>query len=942
MFLLGLFRVESKVGKLTAKTWLPAFACLFLPSLACAAGLGKLSVLSALGQPLKAEIDVVSLQSGEGDLLSARLASTDAFRQASIDLNPALLSVKFAIEHRARGQYVLTLRSVDPMNEPFVDMLVELNWSAGRLVREYTFLLDPIEYTGPAMATSPQAVPLAQTEPAAPPQAPGIEPVAPPGLTEPAASPAPSEASPATTEPAGSPQALPAEPIAPPQSQQLPAEALSPAPAQAETAAPRGLVEEPKETETYEVKRGDTLSKIAIRNRIEGATLQQMLVALLRANPDAFVKDNMNRLRAGKIIRLPGKEATESIAVADARRVVSAQFADFTEYRRSLGAAVAAAPAPQESGRQASGQVSPPKEEKPVPAKERPKDQLRLSSADEAKRGGKAAGTVAADDLAAKNKALKEAEERAALLDKNLKDLEKLAQVKSQAGAQLQQQAEAAKSAPAAKAAEAAGPKSEPTKAAETPKADADKIAAAPAKTPEAAKAPEPVKAPEAAKASEAAKSPEVVAKAPEAAKAAPAKATAKAPAIPPQVEVSFVDDLLDNPYALGGAGGAVILLVGYAAYAWRRKRGTQIGDSVMGGVSSDADSVLGSTGGRSVDTGSSSFQSDFSQEGIGKIDTEEIDPVAEADVYIAYGRDAQAEEILKDALAKDSGRQGIRLKLLEIYANRKDASAFEAEARDLHAATGGRGADWEKAANLGLSIDPANSLYGGRAGESTQGFLDTSQMVVVPPAGGPDTEPTLQVGAPLNIDFDIGTGGVTPPPDINLDIGTPSQAESAPAGLDFDLGLGGDKFTAGAIAGAGAHAAPAADIGLSIDFDLPLGEKPAAAASATPAAAETGGGIDFDIGLLVGGEAAKADAPQASALDLSAISLDLGAPGAGNGSGGAPDARWQEVATKLDLAKAYGEMGDKDGARELLKEVMKEGDAAQQQQAQTMLQALG
>ena len=82
---------------------------------------------------------------------------------------------------------------------------------------------------------------------------------------------------------------------------------------------------------------------------------------------------------------------------------------------------------------------------------------------------------------------------------------------------------------------------------------------------------------------------------------------------------------------------------------------------------------------------------------------------------------------------------------------------------------------------------------------------------------------------------------------------------------------------------------------------------------------------------------------PKAPALDLmSAISLDLGTPGGGNGSGGAPDARWQEVATKLDLAKAYEEMGDKDGARELLKEVVKEGDATQQQKAQTMLQALG
>ena len=238
------------MGKFTAKTWLLAFACLFLPSLAWAAGLGKLSVLSALGQPLKAEIEIVSLQGGEGDLLAARLASTDAFRQANIELNPALLSVKFAIEQRARGQHVLTLRSAEPINEPFVDMLVELNWSAGRLVREYTFLLDPPEYKGPTLATPPQAVSLAQTEPV-PPPAPAAAPVSSPTPTEPAASPVSPEpvASAAPTEPAASPQALPAEPIAPLQSQQLPAEAPSraPAPAQAETASAPSLAEEPED-----------------------------------------------------------------------------------------------------------------------------------------------------------------------------------------------------------------------------------------------------------------------------------------------------------------------------------------------------------------------------------------------------------------------------------------------------------------------------------------------------------------------------------------------------------------------------------------------------------------------------------------------------------------------------------------------------------------------
>ena len=130
------------MGKFASKLCLPAIVSLILPSLAWAAGLGKLSVLSTLGQPLKAEIEIVSLQKGEGDTLGARLAPGEVFRQANIDLNPALMSVKFAVQRRPSGQYVMTLTSGAPINEPFIDVLVELNWANGRLVREYTFLLD--------------------------------------------------------------------------------------------------------------------------------------------------------------------------------------------------------------------------------------------------------------------------------------------------------------------------------------------------------------------------------------------------------------------------------------------------------------------------------------------------------------------------------------------------------------------------------------------------------------------------------------------------------------------------------------------------------------------------------------------------------------------------------------------------------------------------------
>src|SRR5262249_28614116 len=137
------------------------------------------------------EIEIVSLQKGEGDSLGARLAPVDVFRQANVDLNPALLSIKFAVQRRPTGQYVMTLSSAQAINEPFVDMLVELNWSNGRLVREYTFLLAPPEYAGPKKGASSRAA--APVEPA-------VQTAAPAEQTAPAEPPPPVQA--AAAEPA--------------------------------------------------------------------------------------------------------------------------------------------------------------------------------------------------------------------------------------------------------------------------------------------------------------------------------------------------------------------------------------------------------------------------------------------------------------------------------------------------------------------------------------------------------------------------------------------------------------------------------------------------------------------------------------------------------------------------------------------------------------------
>jgi len=862
------------VGKSVIKTSVVALAFLLLPSLALAAGLGKLTVFSGLGQPLKAEIELVAVQKGEAGNLSVRLPSAEAFRQANIDYSGALLSIKFSMEQRGEGRHVIVLSSSQPMNEPFLDLLVELDWATGRLVREYTFLLDPPEYKGPQPAPAVAAPAVSATSP--------IKAAEAPRQAEPRARDAAADRLPAPGAPA-------------------------------------------KAGATYQVKRGDTLAKIANANRASGVSLQQMLIALYRSNTGAFDGNNINRIRAGKILNIPDGDAAAAVDQAEATRLVITQAADFNEYRRKLGAAVAAAPEGADTRRQsASGKITARVEEKPA-AEKVAKDQLKLSKAEEqGKRGAGRSAQGLQEDLIAKDKALKEASARIAMLEKNVQDMQKLLELKSRSGAQLQQQA--------AKAGAA--------KAAEAPKAAA------------AEKAPEPVKAAEAVKAGEPAKAAE------------PVKAVPKPVAPPP--ELSLIDEILGNDLAVYGGGGFLVLLFcGYTYYAWRRKKTQQqIESSVMGARGLAADSVFGAAGGAKVDTGSSEIQGEISPGGAAAAaETEDVDPIAEADVYMAYGRDAQAEEILKDALAKDPARQPIRTKLLEIYAGRKDPKAFETVAAELHAATNGEGADWEKAVALGSKLDPGNPLYGGAAAEGGTPDHDATQILSGAEfaAVAAATEAAVDAGEKPaespGLDFDLG---VSAPADAAAQPGAAPESGAAPAAdLGFDLDLGGEEtqvapppaekeasidLEATVIPGRGPLIAPETTSSIDFDFELPASGDAASAepapaqapGAAAPADGGGGGGIDFDFNLEL--PAVKAEAP-AAPLDLSSISLDLGAPG----DAAAPaDAHWQEVATKLDLAKAYQEMGDKDGARELLNEVLKEGDAAQQQQAQTMLSALG
>ena len=925
----------------TIKASLIASAIAMLPFGSQAAGLGAINVFSGLGQPLRAEIELNATPE-ELKSLTAVVASPDAFRRANLQYSAAMTSLRLAVEPRG-SRAVVKLTSDRPLNEPFVDVLLELNWASGSLLREYTFLLDPVPVAAPA-------------------------PVPPPVAARPA-------------------------PVATPVVAPQPVAAVS---RQGSAAG------------TYPVRRGDTLRRVAEANRPADVTLDQMLIALFRDNPNAFDEGNMNRLRAGSVLSIPDENAVRAIEPSAARREVQAQAADFNAYRSRLAGTVATRPAAEPAPSRGDAGSIVPKVTEPV--ERGTGDRVKVSGGRDDQAAGRGEDSRLArlqaleEELAARDKALEEANSRLAALEESLRQMQQLLELRSGSMAQVQQQAAAA--APAATEAPAPAPAA-PKETAAAP------VKAEPAEAPAAKPAPKPTPA--------------------------------------PKPEPSLLQTLLDDPMMLAGGGGILALLLAYAGLKVRQRRQQAVQGAAAGASQFpiEPNSVFGKTGGQSVNTGESSvLHTDFSQSGLSAIDTDEgVDPVAEADVYMAYGRDAQAEEILLDALKTDSSRLAIYLKLLEIYAQRNNLKAFEATATDLYSRTGGEGPDWAKAAEMGRRVDPNNPLYQVNAGDGRSPAASAGTVAAAAAAGAAvahamtaddalaaptlpeafnaeeapeisvelEALPQVDEGA-LDFDLDAGLGFDLKDSDAGVaaagkaDLQGFDEVELAGADameIDLDLGPQADEAAPPVaevqtaqmnetVIGEGLEFA-AADQGLEFDFGTE-----AAGSDATPEAAEfnldatmlgaadaadaavpveevasdlekttfDSSLLDFDFNLgdaepsAEEKPAAPADIPAMAPLDLSGIDLELDsavgadqasevpevpevpatAPAALEATAGdepSPDIL-EEVNTKLELARAYEEMGDSDGARELLDEVMREGSAEQRETAARLLERLG
>ena len=801
-----------------------------------ALGLGRMSVQSALGENLRAEIDVTSITPEEASSLRVRVAPPDAYRAAGVEYGAVLTGTQVTLARRSDGRSYLRVASDRVVMEPFVDVILELTWASGRLVREYTMLLDPP--TARAAATpAPAPAPVAPVISAAPSAAPAPAPRAA------AREPAPRVAAPAAA-PAPSPAPTP-----------------RPAPTAAAPVAPAG----PASGDEYRVRSGDTLTRIAARTQRDGASLEQMLVALWRNNSQAFIDNNMNRLKAGAVLAVPSAASAKETSPADAKQVIQTQSADFGAYRQRL-ASGAPAVKTSEPARQAAGKVQAQVDDKKTAAATSP-DRLTLSQ------GGVKAG---AEAKVSNETEKKEQTARVAELARNVEDLKKL---KDGAGS-------AAATPGAAPAAPPAAPA--PVVVAATQPAPAPvPVAVASAPAPAPAAAPAPVAAPK----------PAVV---------------ARAPAVPGKEDPSFVAGLLDNPFVLPGAGLVLALLAGLGVYRWRSRARTESGETSFLESRLQPDSFFGASGGQRIDTRDASGASSSMSYSLSQLDAiGDVDPVAEADVYLAYGRDLQAEEILKEAMRSSPDRLAIRTKLLEVYAKRRDTKGYELLATQLYSLTKGEGDEWHKTQELGQQIDPDNPMYN--------------------PGGRPSA--ALAGGAPAVVE---PLGASTMPQSVlpsasNFALSEADEARSsAPNDLDLDLDL---------VATAGPGAKPLAitqpiepasafkPAARLPDLDMPTGD--AKAATDTTAAA-----FDFDSISLDLGDSGKVVSRE-PALDYSSMPGVLDGPIESLGDPSDPLVR------KLELAEEFRQIGDKDGARDLLEEVLAKATGPLKARAQSLLDGL-
>lgn len=819
------------------------------PLAANALGLGEIKLNSVLNQPLSADISVVSVAPDEISSLQVKLANAEQFKQAGIPMADVLSKLQFKVVPGANGTATIHVSTTQPFREPFMDVLLDVTWDNGELIREYTVFLNP-----PSFESTTQAA-----------AAPAPATTAPVSTAPVVAAPAPSTVAPTSASIA---KPVVTAPAAPAQAAAPPTAAPAPAPVAAAT----------NETQlggNYgPIHRGETLSEIALKLRPQGVTLNQMMIAIYRANPEVFMR-NINLMKAGYVLRVPSADDIQAVQVADANTEVRTQIAEWRS-RRGLAGAHPRASTP--TGEQPSLTLVAPSSAARTAENQVPSAGKGASGTSVAKGAG--TGRAAAAATAAKAPIVLASSGLAAL------------------------QAQASKE------------NNQPSGTKITPLAPPEALGTKPlpkAKTP---------------------------------AQTQSAESSGLLGSLNPYIIIPLIVIVIiliivgllrrkkrsappvsRKPIKSSGTGPAV------QAADWGKEETAGLKDVTAkpkGGKRGDtAAAVKAGTGGAAKSTAAGAAAAPKSGEG---------DAIAESDFHMAYGLYDQAAEVLKKGLAQDPTRRDLKLKLLEVYFSAGDRANFVEAAHGLRQEMGASpGPDWEKVAIMGRQVAADDPLF---AGESA--------------APG---------AAAASVDFplDSGTAAAAVPTDLDPLAGAfegvhrvemPEAPEPKPAE---------DKHV--------------------VDFELPdiepvplkakAAPKPAESKPAAPAAKSkakpgtttmtadfgTESQVEFDKALKELSDFVSTNVPHqdqgtrsGAALSLAA-DADVDAPGPMSGTGtvagttshmGEETTNLNEIGTKLDLARAYIDMGDSEGAKNILSEVLEEGDSQQKQEAQKLMQQLG
>jgi len=1051
---------------------------LLCPAALYALGLGDIRLNSALSQPFDAEVELVNPTVEELSSITVGLASAEAFARFGLDRPSYLSNFVFRVTPVGRGQAVIRIVSTRPVTEPVVSFLLEVSTGSGRQLREYTVFLDPPVFVPAQPAAREQVSGVAPPPPVEPSATQGVieraptpevTPQLPPPVTEPLPTPAPIERAPEPVAaepipeaaPPAEPPPLEPEPVTPPPLTEP--EPVEPVAAETEPVVPAPTTAMP---DSYDVQRGDTLWRIASQLKGADQSINQAMIAVYQANPEAFV-GNINRLRAGAVLRIP---SAEEMAAVDHREATSEVARQYEEWRP------APAPAPVEA-------VADDREHLRLVTPTEPAGATTSAAAERARAEQAAAEAAAAEKARAEEEAAKTAEAARAAAEREAQEVEakRLLEVQNAELARMQQERERQAAEEAARAAAEATP--------------------APAATEELVATPEQPSETQAAPAD--------------------AKPAQQAPVAPP--EPSFLESLVG---ALGQYGTYIlivvaVLLVGGTLIFFSRRRQAESNslafpmasgeptltpsdfDAVMDDIpqpmarTSGSESSYTDTGYTDTGDHAQSFEmpdedaieeaeTSFSKAPAPKKRAEvepgddimggepaaavdQQDAIAEADFHMAYGLYDQAADLVKIAIGRDPSRRDLKLKLAEIYFVWGNKDLFLDAARDLHQSRSQAPAgEWDKILIMGKQIAPDDAMFKGGAiaapGEVDVNLEGGENRVDYDLFSSPDTS---QSGTVTDLDLDLaastGTTGSQDAGDLDLlldDVPSNSpkskspesvastqemptiesralpdvSAEETETELDFNLDVPSSDQTAelsiddlgldvgsleasgplkSSVAGdeaigdeemtriAPAAIAPAKSSSLEPTMEVPQFDQAKRAKAnghddeeGTETGVDTvyleelssdGGQSADESALMLAPADLDMDNPQLSvtdaadddtirskaareglALESTAEMPKIRQPSAADlastqeqprleiGGGGRSDVMvattevpelepvtMSEVGTKLDLARAYMDMGDPDGARSILEEVLSEGNSGQRAEAQRLLDSV-